>query len=494
MMIRRQVGRSLVGLAVAIVTVGCAPALRTHSRPADAVDNEISRVLAGLGPAVESASLSPVRYQLAERLGEYHTSGLVVVVIRDDSIRWVFSIGVATAGGNDSMTASTRFVVQSLHKPVTAYGTMRLVEQGVVALDRPIDDYLRRWHVPQSEFTTHVQPTLREILSHTAGFSVRGVPTYRDGEPVPTVLHALDARPPAKGSAVRIEYVPGTEQRYSGGGYTVLELLLEDVTGTDFPTLMKQLVLDPLAMQASRFTVRMPAEWRAQAATGHDVRRVPIPGRWLGMAAGGFVSTGPDLARFVIEVGRAWRGESKPMSRETARTMLSPQPHGWGLGFEVTGSGDSLSFSHSGSGGGFRTLIYGCPALRAGVVILANSDAANELRYEILRSVAREYGSPGPRTERRTMVALDAEARGAVLGSYAFSDSSVMRIFEAGGSVWARWKDEMHQRIYPKSATHWFAENATEFNFADGSANGFIQLEWSGDFGSFKARRAMPPR
>lgn len=494
MMIRGKAGRSLAGVAVAVVAVGCVPAWTTHSRPADAVDDEIRRVLAGLGPAVEPAGLPPARYQLAERLEAYHTPGLVVVVIRDDSIRWVLSSGVATAGGGDSMRASTRFVVQSLHKPVAAYGTMRLVEQGVLALDRPIDDYLRRWQVPQNAFTAQVQPTLREILSHTAGFSVRGVPTYRDGEAVPTVLQALDALPPAKGSPVRIEYVPGTEQRYSGGGYTVLELLLEDVTGTDFPALMQQLVLDPLAMRDSRFTARMPAEWRGQAATGHDVRGVPIQGRWLGMAAGGFVSTGPDLARFVIEVGRAWRGESKLMSQETARSMLSPQPHGWGLGFEVAGAGDSLSFSHTGSGGGFRTLIYGYPALRAGVVILANADAANELRYEILRSVAREYGWPGPRTERRAMVVLGAGARAAVLGNYVFSDSSVMRIYETGGSVWARWKDEMPQRIYPTSATHWFAENATEFTFADGSAGGFVQLDWSGDFGSFKARRAMPPR
>src|SRR5258705_231587 len=306
MMIRLKSGRSLVGLAI-VVTVGCASALRTRSSPADAVDNEISRVLAGLGPAVESASLPPVRYQLAQRLGDYHTPGLVVVVIRDDSIRWAYSMGVATVGGNDSMTASTRFVVQSLHKPVTAYGTMRLVEQGVLALDRPIDDYLRRWHVPQNEFTAHVQPTVREILSHTAGFSVRGVPTYREGEPVPTVLQALDALPPAKGSAVRIEYVPGTEQRYSGGGYTVLELLLEDVTGTDFPTLMKQLVLEPLAMQGSRFTVRMPADWRGQAAPRHDGPGVPSRGGWRGMAGGGFLFTGGGLARIVLLNGRGRR-------------------------------------------------------------------------------------------------------------------------------------------------------------------------------------------
>jgi len=145
MMIRLKSGRSLVGLAI-VVTVGCASALRTRSSPADAVDNEISRVLAGLGPAVESASLPPVRYQLAQRLGDYHTPGLVVVVIRDDSIRWAYSMGVATVGGNDSMTASTRFVVQSLHKPVTAYGTMRLARPPNRRLPAPVARAAERIH------------------------------------------------------------------------------------------------------------------------------------------------------------------------------------------------------------------------------------------------------------------------------------------------------------------------------------------------------------
>jgi CubicO group peptidase (beta-lactamase class C family) len=196
--------------------------------------------------------------------------GVSIAVVDGGKLAWARGYGVTRAGSNDPVTPSTLFPAASISKAVTATATLRLVEQGRLALDEDVNVYLRSWKVPDSEYTTSEKVTLRHLLSHTAGTGVHMFPCYREGEPLPTLVEELDGIPPAKTAPVRVEAVPGTTWRYSGGGVLVEQLVLTDVTGEPFPALLRDLVLAPLGMDDSTFEQPVPSPLRARLAVEHD--------------------------------------------------------------------------------------------------------------------------------------------------------------------------------------------------------------------------------
>src|SRR5262249_24586495 len=147
----------------------------------------------------------------------------------------------------------TLFPACSISKPITAIAALRLVEQGKLSLDQDVNVKLKSWKVPENEFTRKEKVTLRRILTHTAGTTVHGYPGYPEGQPIPTLLQILDGEKPANTDPVRVDFVPGTKQRYSGGGFLILQQLLIDATGKQFPQIMQDLVLDKLGLKDSTF-------------------------------------------------------------------------------------------------------------------------------------------------------------------------------------------------------------------------------------------------
>jgi hypothetical protein len=208
------------------------------------------------------------------------------------------------------------------------------------------------------------------------------------------------------------------------------------------------------------------------------------------LAAGGLISTAPDMGRFVAEVNRAWRGDSELLSRRLAREMLTDQGDGRGLGFEISGTGDSLVFSHTGSGDGFRTLIVGLPARSQGLAVLVNADdaRAGELRQEIVRGAALTYGWPVLGPEVRETAGLDSAWVARLAGRYEFSDGSVTTVSRSGDGLQAAWGDAEPVRMYPADSLSWFTRSGEAFTFEVGP-DGADALVWSGDFGAFRAER-----
>src|SRR6185295_6617555 len=109
-----------------------------------------------------------------------------------------------------------------------------------------VNTKLKSWQVPENEFTTTEHVTLRRLLTHTAGLNVSGFSGYELTERIPSVPEVLDGR--GNTSAVRVDAVPGSIWRYSGGGYTVMQQLVEDVSGKSFPRYMGDEVLKPFGM------------------------------------------------------------------------------------------------------------------------------------------------------------------------------------------------------------------------------------------------------
>jgi CubicO group peptidase (beta-lactamase class C family) len=234
--------------------------------------------------------------------------------------------------------ARTRFVVASVSKAVTAWGVMRLVEEGKLALDEPVSTRLRRWKLSGEEnFRTKV--TVQHLLSHTAGID--------DSSFIPDAetLEASLAGGPAGG--VRVVREPGTSMMYSSAGYAILQLLVEEVTERSFEDAMQKLVFMPLGMKHSTFDVDDPA-FAVAAAYDHDLQ-VRSRVRYAAPAGVGLLTTADDLARFA----KAHALSNPVLSAKTLQVMAEPQPatgRSWGLGLTRYAEDDrgALVIGHSG--------------------------------------------------------------------------------------------------------------------------------------------------
>ena len=233
----------------------------------------IARAIAGLRPQVEIEGRPQSRWTLAERMAHYKVPGISVAIISGGKVVWAGGFGVKEAGTNDSVTATTLFQAASISKPVTATAMLRLVSEGKVALDTNVNRYLKSWQVPDNKFTATEKVTLRRIASHSAGLTVHGFPGYAEGAPVPTVVQILNGAKPANTAAVRVDTTPGAIWRYAGGGTTIEQLIMTEVTGEPFPALMKRLVLDPAGMTHSTYEQPLPEARWAEAARGPPGRR-----------------------------------------------------------------------------------------------------------------------------------------------------------------------------------------------------------------------------
>jgi CubicO group peptidase (beta-lactamase class C family) len=241
------------------------------------------------------------------------TPGLAVALIGNGEVAWAAGYGVADHSTGRPVMTATRFQAASVSKPVTAWGVLRLVESGRIGLDEPIIGQLRRWRPPPSPLDAD-GITVRRLLSHTAGLSVHGYVGQTLDRPLPSIVASLSGE--AGGSfPVELLEAPGRRWLYSGGGYSVLQLLVEELSGRPFAEFMQTEVLGPLGMTASSF------QWSRtfETARPHDANGRAIPDFvFAEQAAAGLVTTAPDLARFLAAALASPRGEPG------GRGVLSP--------------------------------------------------------------------------------------------------------------------------------------------------------------------------
>jgi CubicO group peptidase (beta-lactamase class C family) len=335
---------------------------------------------------------------LTERMKHYNVPGVSLAVINDYQVEWAKGYGVLETGSIEPVTPDTIFQAGSLAKPVVAVAALNFVEGGILGLDDDINRSLVSWHVPDSEFTTNEKATLRRLLSHSAGMTVAGFRGYAQGEEIPTLQQILDGEAPANSPPIRVFTVPGTEHIYSGGGYMVVQQLLEDISGEPFPELMRDIVLGPWEMNVSTFESTLPEEFGDNVARGHRADGTVIPGGWHfypEMGAGGSMwSTPSDLAKYVIKIMQAYNGQGDDvLSQNMALEMLTPQIGVRGLG-PVLGDdgGDLFYFLHPGANDGYQNYLTAYPKRGQGVVIMTNGDDGEALTLEIKNSVSIAYG------------------------------------------------------------------------------------------------------
>jgi CubicO group peptidase (beta-lactamase class C family) len=363
----------------------------------------IQRVETELPPVPLGHDQPPLQLDLHALMELYKVSGLSVAVIDDFKVVWAKGYGFADPSGKTPVTTRTLFQAASISKPVTAMAALHLVEHGKLTLDEDVNRKLVNWKVPESEFTKDQKVTLRRLLSHSAGANIEGgFKGYDVDDPIPTLTQVLNGTKPASSEAVRIDFVPGTKWRYSGGGYTIVQQLMIDVTGKAFPQLMHELVLDKIKMADSTFEEPLPSTRAAMAATGIFANGEIIHGKarvFPEMAAAGLWTTPSDLAKFAIEIALSTHGKSnRILSQAMARQMLTPQididaaiPWTEGLGFFIDKKNSSL-FAHNGWAWAFQGIVVMLANNGKGVAIMTNSNNGFALSDRLISSVAQEYG------------------------------------------------------------------------------------------------------
>ncbi len=475
--------KTLFSFVVIGLLAGCAPA-------GQAPDAET----AGAGSGAESAATTEARIvaieggllplftirgeavrttPLAERMDELGVPGVSVAVIEGGEVVWARGWGLADIASERPVTSATLFQAASISKPVAAMAALQMVQNGTIDLDGNVNDYLTSWQVPDNGFTADKKVTLRGLLTHTAGTTVWGFPGYGPDDEVPSTVGVLEGE--GNTDPVRVFKEPGESWRYSGGGYTVMQLMLEDLSGRPLPELMREAVLEPAGMTRSAYAQPLPAERRSEAAIGYRADGSFVDGgyhTYPEMAAAGLWTTPTDLARFALAIQRSYAGEDESLlSQETARAMLTPSMNGHGLGPRI--AADGLYFGHGGSNEGFRCQFTAFIEGGRGIAVMTNSDAGGQLANEIIFTVAAEYGWPSLAPDEKVVVTLDAEDYERVVGTYALPG--------VPGGVQVRYTEGRLLLVMPGSPElELLPESATDFFMRGDGAPVSFELEGDG--------------
>ena len=332
---------------------------------------------------------------LIERRG---IAGLSLAVIQEGQIVKAAAYGLADKQSKTPVTTNTLFQAGSISKPVAALTALHLVETKKLSLDEDVNEKLRSWKVPENGLTKTEKVTLRRILSHNAGLTVHGFPGYAIDKPAPSLIEILNGVPPANTKPICVDITPGTTVRYSGGGFTVMQQLIIDVSEEPFAPFSRRTILAPLGMGSSTFEQPLPEPARERTAHGYYRDGSPVEGRWHiypEMAAAGLWTTPCDLARFAIGLQRLLAGNGpRIVSQAIAREMLTVQKENVGLGVALERTGHDLRFKHAGRDEGFDALMIGYAEAGHGAVLMINSNDNTRALERIVEWIAREYKWP----------------------------------------------------------------------------------------------------
>lgn len=332
-------------------------------------------------PATPGSREAAFARLVAERtptyLQELGVPGGAVAIIEDGKVILAQGFGVSDARKKTPVQPATLFNIGSTSKSVAAWGAMRLVSRKELSLDESVDPRLTRWHLPASKFPI-AGVTLRRLLSHTAGLSVDGYRGWGPDDIIPTLEQALSGQSNGAG-AVAVVATPGSKMAYSGGGYALMQLLIEETTGKPFADYMRDSILRPLGMNDSSFSLTPAALGQASLAYDELGEETPTP-RFVEVAAGGMYASIADMACYALASIGTPQSDSI-LGRGTLDLMTSPAPvtdgqRGLGYAIQAAGNGfpDGVErVGHDGGNRGWQSFFWVSRGKRDGLVVLTNA-------------------------------------------------------------------------------------------------------------------------
>ena len=326
---------------------------------------------------------SLIRFNVPKLMEQHNVPGVSLAILQKGRKTQFYYFGFANLASKQLLDEDSGFNVGSVSKSLTAWGIMKLVEQGKVALDSPVEKYISRWKIPKSNYNSS-GVTVRRLLSHTSGLSQHAVPQFEVHEELPSVEESLKNSSNYHGDKVRLESPPGAQWRYSGGGYTVLQLLIEEVSGIEFSDFMEKEILQPLGMLKSSFEPDGPllsTLAKSYDQAGNETARLVF----TATGSAGLQTTLNDLTRFAAAtLNRLDNPSSKAVLKaETITQMVSIDSNAsigsghlshrnYGFGYFVTDT-EPFFYGHGGDNRGWHSRFLLYPNTNNGLVIMTNS-------------------------------------------------------------------------------------------------------------------------
>jgi CubicO group peptidase (beta-lactamase class C family) len=322
------------------------------------------------------ASIQALEKNVPKLMRDHAVPGLSLALIRNGNIYWVKSFGVRNAHApHQPVTKDTIFEAASLSKVVFAYAVLKLVEQGKLDLDKPLQQYLDAPYINGDPRIDKI--TARLVLSHRTGF-----PNWR----------------PDKDLTIR--FAPGDHFSYSGEGFVFLSKAVERIAHQPFDEFMQQTVFTPLAMSNSSYTWR--DDYDSRTAIGHD-KDGTTKEKWKpkeGNPASSLQTTALDYARFMTallngtglkpETLRQMETSQTPVQQNCTANCFEAGPVStnvfWGLGVGLQQTSAGRALWHWGDNGAFKAYLVAIPARKSGLVLFANSENGLDIAAAIVKA------------------------------------------------------------------------------------------------------------
>lgn len=326
--------------------------------------------------------------KIPKLLKEFTVPGTAIAIIENGELILQNSYGYADLDKNIKVTNQTGFNIGSISKTVAAWGIMKLVEEGKIDLDAPAENYITRWQLPESEFDSK-QVTVRRLLSHTAGLSLHGYPGWTPNDRLSTIEESLDGRNNGPG---RVEMImePGTKWKYSGGGYTILQLIVEEVTGQKFEDYMQDHILDPLGMVDSSY--KIDDRILKASAFEYDNFGEQIDFElFTAQAAAGLHTNIEDFTRFAYASLFDFKNNkkyNKVLKAKTVEDMMQPAPasnDSYGLGYQVQNIPNATYTlkGHGGANTGWHAFFRVNPDTNDGFIMITNGGSGHHIYRQV---------------------------------------------------------------------------------------------------------------
>lgn len=448
--------------------------LNACSRSAD-VDEKIQQVEKNLAGNIRMPA--DTSWTLSERMAHYNVKGLSVAVIHNYQMEWAKAYGWADEGLRIPATSQTLFQAASISKSVNALGVLKLVQDKKLDLYTDINNYLTTWKFPYNSLSKGKKISVANLLSHTGGLTVHGFGGYqRAKDTVPTILQILNGKSPANSAAVRSMYEPGLRSEYSGGGITISQLIVMDITRQPYDKYMYDNVLKPLGMTSSTYT-QPPNNVKAELlATGYDSGGNEIPGKYHiypEQAAAGLWTNPTDLAKYMIETQLSYQGKSqKILIQQSTKLRLTPYlDKSAALGVFIDELDGAKYFQHGGANEGFRCHYYGSLEGGNGVVVMVNSDD-DRIIDEIINSVAKVYGFKGlNRSKLHHIVAVSDALLDSYTGEYKVEQGFNLFVTRDGHQLYGQASGQPRFELFAETPSKFFlTAEAAEIEFVKDSA------------------------
>lgn len=444
-----------------------------------------SELLPGAPPPIlrlDNSTISPAEIDttISRLIRAADVTGAAITIFHGGKVAYSKAYGFRDTEKKLPLTENSVMAAASFTKVAFTYFVMQLVDERILDLDRPIQDYLPK---PLPEYASYRdladdpryrKITARMLLSHTSGFpNLRWLNSDRK---------------------LNINFDPGTKYAYSGEGMQLLQLVVETITRTPLRDLMRDRVFRPLGM--SRSSMVSEARFEDDYANGYDEwgRLLGHQQRKTAEAAGSMQTTLRDFTVFMQAVI-----DGKGLSKRTRELMLSPQIRisskhqfptlstettdanqairlSYGLGWGLYWTPYGKAFFKEGHDEGFRNYTITFDKPKDGIVIMTNSSNGEGIFKELLDTLLRNPYTPiewegfTPYRElppRRplpvhTEIALAPKLLDRLIGRYAISPDLILTVAREGGHLSLRENDEAPGELFPEAEFRFFSKTSDD--------------------------------